>query len=326
MDKIINSFNKNKILITGGGGYLGSYLAKKICLYECEVFLLDISFNSISMSINKQYVNVSLIEIDLTDVDSVFKVCESVKPDYIYHFAASLNRDRDFRIYSDSYKINVEILHNLLKALQKKKYKGFYFSSTSELYGHSDNPSFYEGQNISPVSPYSLTKTMAEFLLSSFSKTYNKPYTILRIFNFFGPNQPSSTFIGEMISSYLKEEVFYMSKGEQERDFIFIDELIDQITHISTLQNRGEIYNLCSGKGTSLNEIVKAFKKISDKKFNVVNNLPYRKNEIMKIIGSNQKLLKTGYNPKILNLEKALQKCLIENVDLLNKNKIIKKC
>ena len=273
--------------------------------------MLDINFNSISKFINKQYVNVNLIEIDLTDVCAVTKFCESIKPDYIYHFAASINRDRDFKIYTESYKINVEILHNLLKALQKQEYKGFYFSSTSELYGNSDNPPFYEDQNISPVSSYSLTKTMAEFFLSSFSKTYNKPYTILRIFNFFGPNQPSSTFIGEMINSYLKKEVFYMSKGEQERDFIFIDELIDQIIHISKLKNRNEIYNLCSGKGTSLNEIVIEFKKIVKKNFNVINNLPYRKNEIMKIIGSNDKLLKTGYNSKVLNLKKALQKCLL---------------
>ena len=309
MGKIIDLFNKSKILITGGGGYLGSRLAERICLYECEVFLLDINFNSISKSLNKQYVNVNLIEIDLTDINSITKVCESIKPDYIYHFAASINRDRDFNIYTESYKINVEILHNLLKALQNQDYKGFYFSSTSEVYGNSDNYPFYEDQNISPVSPYSLSKTMAEFFLSTFSKTYNKPFTILRIFNFFGPNQPSSTFIGEMIYSYSKEEVFHMSEGEQERDFIFIDELLDQIIHISQLQNRNEIFNLCSGKGTSLIDIVIEFKKIK-KNFKVIKDLPYRQNEIMKIIGSNNKLIDTGYDPKFLNLKKELQKCL----------------
>ena len=91
---------------------------------------------------------------------------------------------------------------------------------------------------------------------------------------------------------------------------ILLFELLDQIIHISQLQNRNEIFNLCSGKGTSFIDIVTEFKKIK-KNFNVIKDLPYRQNEIMKIIGSNNKLIETGYDPKVLNLKKELQRCLL---------------
>lgn len=305
--------NKSSILITGGGGYLGSYLAKSLCQYDCQVFLLDIKFNDISKSLNEKHENVYLENIDLTDKILVNNICESIKPDYIYHFAASLDRSRDFDIYTKSYQINVGILQNLLMALRYQDYKGFYLSSTSELYGNIDNPPFYEDQKISPVSPYSLTKAMAEYFLSSFSLLHNKPYTIMRIFNFFGPNQPSATFVGEMIKACLKNEVFKMSKGEQERDYLYVDELIEQIIHVSSLKEYSGIYNLCSGRGVFLNDIAAELVKLSNNNFQIEKSLPYRDNEIMKIIGSNKKLLSTGYELKNLNLNKAIKKCIALN-------------
>lgn len=307
----LNNWYKNtKIIITGGGGYLGSNLAKNLVNHKCDLYLIDLKFNEIAESLSKNHPNVYLKTVNLLDTTETEHSIHSIQPDLIYHFAASLNRTRDFLSYPEIYKPNVEIVYNLLMGLRNHDYKGFYFSSTSELYGNIDNPPFYEVQKTMPVSPYSLTKKMAEELLMSFSKLYNKPYTVLRIFNFFGPHQPSSTFIGEMINTYLKEETFVMSKGEQQRDFLYIDELIDQIEFISAKGDANTTYNLCSGKGTSLNDIVNELIQISNNKFKVERSLPYRQNEIMSIIGSNEKLIQQGYQMQNIAMKNALQKCI----------------
>ena len=79
-------YKNNKILITGGGGYLGSYLAKNLCKFTCEIFLIDIKFNDISTNLDKEYSNIHLKLIDLNDKLLLNEVCELIKPDYIYHF------------------------------------------------------------------------------------------------------------------------------------------------------------------------------------------------------------------------------------------------
>lgn len=304
-----NWYQNKKIIITGGGGYLGSNLAKSICNKDCEIYLLDIQFNELALQLSVKQ-NVYLKKIDLTNQEGTASICNQIKPHLIYHFAASLNRSRDFEIFPDSLKANVLMLYNLLMGLKFHNYDDFFLSSTSELYGNVDSPPFFEDLESAPVSPYSLTKVMAEELLETFSKNYNKPYTILRIFNFFGPKQPSSTFIGEMINAYLKDDEFTMSKGEQERDFLFITDLINQINFVTIFAPNNTIYNLCSGKGTSLNEIVETFKTITSKEFKVNKTLPYRDNEIMKIIGANEKLIEAGYTSEHLSLVQALKECL----------------
>ena len=304
-------FENENIVITGGGGYLGSYLAESLSSFACKLFLIDLSFNDKAINLANRNSNVNLITLNLLDKEEVFFLINKIKPNLIYHFAASLNRTRDFGHYSSIYKVNVEILLYLLQALESISYKGFYFSSTSELYGNKSNSPFYETQEIMPVSPYSLTKFMAEKLLSSFSELNKKPFTIFRIFNFFGPNQSSSTFVGEMIMTYRKGEVLRMSEGKQERDFLYIDELIDQIKYVSVVEKKYSIYNLCSGKGSSLISIVNQLEDLSST-FQVKNDLPYRKNEIMKIIGSTDRLIELGYKIKELNWRLAIQNCIVK--------------
>lgn len=311
-------FENQKVVITGGGGYLGSYLAASLSNFDCKLYLIDLAFNDKAKDLANRKSNINLITLNLLNKEEVYSCFSQVRPDLIYHFAASLDRNRDFTIYTDVYKVNVEILHHLLQAVKSVPYKGFYLSSTSELYGNKSPTPFYETHEIMPVSPYSLTKYMAEKLLSSFSELNKKPYTIFRIFNFFGPNQPSSTFVGEMINTLQKGEIFKMSEGRQERDFLYIDELINQIKYLSTVQKDYNIYNLCSGKGTSLIYIVDQLKCISGD-FKIEKSIPYRDNEIMRIIGSTDRLIESGYFIQDLNWNSALQNCISKTNFTFNK-------
>ena len=310
MGKSIDFLKNKKILITGGSGYLGSRLSEKLIDTKAIIHLTDIKFNHEATQIVSAEKNSFFHEADLTDTESVRKICADIKPDYIFHFAALLNRERDFSIFEKVYNVNVRGTLNLLNALKDIDYKGFYFSSTSEVYGSENNPPFDEHQLPNPVSPYSLSKLMAENLIQTFSANYNKPHTIFRIFNFYGSNMPVSTLFGQLLEAAKSGKTFLMTKGEQKRDYLSIDQLIEQILFVVTQNNPPGVINLCSGKSVQIAEFVETFQTAVNNSFRVEKTLPYRLNEIWDIVGSTQKLTNLGYEIKQPNLQTDFSECV----------------
>ncbi len=292
MEHDLGHFRGKKILITGGGGYLGSKLAEWLRLSDATITLSDISFNHISESLIENNHNINKCYADITRKNEIEKVCKEINPDYIYHFCALLYRERDFRYYADLYNVNVNGTLNLLEALKFINYSGLFFSSSSEVYG-SKNPSpFHEQQIPMPASPYSLTKFMAEKIIQTYSEIHNKPYTILRIFNFFGSDMPEKFFINQLVASLLNNNFFEMTAGEQTRDFLHIDQLTAIIAELGKSVNvNGEILNICSGKKIMLKELAMEIgANLGKTHLLKIGALPYRKNEIWEMTGSNEKL------------------------------------
>jgi len=308
MESKINIFNNKKILITGGGGYLGSKLAERIINTNAQIYLCDLNFNNLSLSLSKNYKNNKLVEINITEKEKIAEFCKIIKPDYIFHFAALLNRERDFSIYPLLYKVNVEGTLNLLEALKDIPYQGLCFSSSSEVYGSKNTPPFNEEQMPYPVSPYSLTKVIAENLIRTYSDIYKKPYTIIRLFNFYGPDMPENFFLSQLINTLKRNEIFKMTKGEQKRDYLYIDNLLDSIIAICKSEKCiGETINVCSGKGIELRELALDVAKILNKEHLLkIGALPYRNNEIWDMVGDNRKLIRLVPYIKIENKIKIL--------------------
>lgn len=287
------NINKSKILITGGGGYLGSNMARKLATSGSECFLLDKVFNTSSLKLSESFSNIHLIEGDINDLPGLQKTCNEIVPTHILHLAASLDRSRDFSIFDKISKINVGGTLNLLEALKDVPYEFLGFSSTSDVYGNQNPLPFHEDQLPAPVSPYSLTKLMAEDLIRTWSDLYKKPFTIFRIFLFIGPEMPSTTFIGQLHQAFLNNEEFIMTKGEQRRDYLSLDDLLECIGVVLQKGNaNAEIINICSGSSVSIKEITDTVQVISGNRVRISDILPYRENEIWEIRGSNEKLKK----------------------------------
>jgi nucleoside-diphosphate-sugar epimerase len=293
VDEQIMNINKSKILITGGGGYLGANMAGKLAPSGVECILFDRMFNSFSLKLSESFSNIHLIEGDINDLPGLQKVCSNIVPTHILHFAASLDRSRDFSIFDRISKINVGGTLNLLEALKDVPYEFFGFSSTSDVYGNQNPLPFHEDQLPSPVSPYSLTKLMAEDLIRTWSVLHKKSFTIFRIFLFLGPEMPPTTFIGQLHHAFLNNEEFIMTKGEQRRDYLSLDDLLECIAVVLQKENaNGEIINICSGSSVSIKEIIDTVQVISGNRMRISHVLPYRDNEIWDIRGSNSKLKK----------------------------------
>ncbi len=277
----------NNILITGGGGYLGSKLAEKLVNYSSNIFLLDISFNNLSQQLECIYDNCKLYECDITNYQHLLKICNEIKPHIIYHFAALLERSRDFTFYKSLYKVNVEGTFNLLEALSGIDYLKFMFSSSSEVYGTSNEVPFSEDQIPYPASPYSLTKLMAEELIKTYSSIKKKPYTIMRLFNFYGEDMPENFFYSQLINALKNNKEFKMTGGEQIRDFLPIEKVIEYIIKLSETDKSNQIViNICSGIGLKLKDFAEEIaQKMKKEHLLKIGFLQYRENEVWDMVG-----------------------------------------
>ena len=295
----INIKNK-RVLVIGGNGYLGSFLVKALEKENANVFV-------VSRNAELLY---NHFAVDITDFDAIHKVVQEIQPDIVFHLAANISRNRDFAIYTDMAKVNVMGTLNLLQALQNLD-THFIFTSSSEIYGNNESP-FHENQLPKPVSPYSLSKVNAEMLIQTYCLNNNKKFTNLRIFNFYGENMPEDFFIPQMINSLKREEDFLMTKGEQTRDFLYVDDVVEALLLTAKNTNSyNETMNVCSGKGTKLSELAtEVNEKMNAKAKIIFGAIPYRDNEVWEMIGDNSKIKqKLGFEPQV-NLENGIQRVL----------------
>lgn len=273
--------NPQVVLVTGGSGYLGKELVIKLKSAGYQVY--TISKNAIETDTDLCF--------SLSDEEKLIKTVSAIKPNVVFHLAANINRNRDSNLYSGLIEDNVIGTLNLLNSL-KDFHCNLIYTSTGEVYGNNCSP-FNEEMIPDPVSPYSSTKLMAEELIRTFCKTSNINYTIFRLFNFYGSDMPEHFFISQMVNTLLRKENFKMTAGEQVRDFIHINDLTDALMK-SVCRNElfNDIFNLCSGKNITIKEIANMVVNIIGTDAEIdAENLPYRENEIMEMLGNPDKLI-----------------------------------
>jgi nucleoside-diphosphate-sugar epimerase len=289
MDSI--SLKNKRILVTGGNGYLGSFLVKALQKLGAEVFVIDIRL--------KDTPNEFLI--DITNLDLVKYVVNKIRPNIVFHLAAILNRERDFTDHEKIVHVNYNGTMNMLLALKEYgKCENFIFTSTSEIYGDSEAP-FKETLLPKPASPYSLSKVFAENGIKTFSEIYKFPYTILRLFNFYGNDMPKSFFMPQLIHSLKNDKSFKMTLGEQARDFLYVEDVIQGLILAATKEKaKQQTFNVCCGKGITLQELVLDCKEALQSDCNIdFGAFPYRENEIWNMVGDNTKITEMlGFKPK----------------------------
>lgn len=304
MDKMNGLFPKKSILITGGGGYLGSKFLEKIYDTSSIFYIVDLRFNKLSSDLADNSANIKLINVDITNAFELERALVNIRPDLIFHFAALLDRSRDFSVYEKLYQVNVLGTLNLLEFFQSVPYECFYYAGTSEVYGSENPVPFHERLVPQPLSPYSLTKLMAENVIRTFSDIHQKPWVITRIFNYFGPDMPDNTFIPQLLNAWTNGKDFYMTPGEQKRDYLFIDDLIYYLVELARNSGfRNELVNICSGNSLSMSGIAETVRKLSNYKLNISTSLPYRENELWDNTGSNKKLLSLVPERTLLSFE-----------------------
>jgi len=300
MDSFLNN---RRILVTGGSGFLGTRLITALRGKGATVYNFSLDTG------NCDY----CIKGDITHPDEVSEAVRKANPDIVFHLAALISRQRDFDLFPEMLRVNVNGTWNLLHALRDTSCKRFIFTSSSEVYGNQPSP-LQEDYLPMPVSPYSVTKVMAETLIRTYGRQIEMPYTILRVFNFFGVGMPETFFIPELINTLKRGEDFRMTGGEQLRDFLVVDDVIDaMILAAGSERSIGETLNICSGTGTSLAELAAWIGSMNQGESRILTGaLPYREDEVWEMTGSPERAEEIlGFRQKI-PLKEGLKKMWYE--------------
>ncbi len=301
------------ILITGGCGFIGSHLCKRLIEDNNKIICIDNlitgSIDNISELIKKD--NFIFIEKNITE-----KIHINEKIDEIYHLACIASPDKYKKYSIETLETCFIGTKNMLE-LAKEKNAKILISSTSEVYGnplvHPQPEEYYGNVNtIGERSCYDEGKRVAETLMYEYNKKFDVKIKIVRIFNTYGPNMDIND--GRIITNFIKQfldnrpfEIY--GKGLQTRSFCYIDDMIDGLTRMMNSEEKGPINIGNPYCEFTLIDLVKVFESIVKKSIDInylsetENDPQQRKPNIEKA----QKLL--GFEPNI-NLEEGLKKTI----------------
>jgi len=248
-----------RILVTGGLGFIGSNFARHILESGKKVELINVDYmgptsdpaNLDSIRSNPRY---KFVKGNIANS----KLCRKVvrNADLIVNFAAETHVDRSIAGPNPFLESNVIGTFNLLDACRQTDIKKFVHISTDEVYGSIDSGSFNEESPLSPSSPYSATKAAADMIAKAWYATYRIPVVILRCTNNFGSYQNPEKFIPKAIIRALRGmPIPLYGGGSQIRDWIYVEDFCTAIEHSIDRGQPGEIYNISAGNELTNREV-----------------------------------------------------------------------
>ena len=297
-----------KILVTGGAGFIGSHLVDRLVKDGYDVSVVDDLSSGKEMNLNPR---VKFYKLDILS-PSLKKIFSAKKKfDYVFHLAAQIDVRKSVENPVFDAEVNVLGSLNLLSLCLKKKPKKFIYASTGgAIYGEPDYLPADENHPIHPNCAYGVSKHTVEHYLELFRTLYRLKYTIFRFPNVYGPRQDPngeagvvSIFIGRMLKG---KTPFIFGDGTQLRDYLYVDDIIEAVM-ISLRKGDNRIYNLGSGKGSSVNELFKKLRKIIGFKKGAKYSAP-RLGEVNRIYLSAERAKKELSWQSEIELEKGLAK------------------
>lgn len=241
-------------LVTGGAGFIGSnfifYFMKRhpeeriVCLDA-----LTYAGNIETLASVMDHPNFRFVHASITDREAVFRIFEEERIDYVVNFAAETHVDRAIESPGVFLETNILGTQNLMDACRKHGIIRFHQVSTDEVYGDLplDRPDllFTEQTPLHTSSPYSASKAAADLLVLAYHRTYGLPVTISRCSNNYGPYQFPEKLIPLMIANALNDKPLPVyGKGENVRDWLYVDDHCKAIDMILHCGKNGEVYNI----------------------------------------------------------------------------------
>jgi len=247
------------ILVTGCAGFIGSHIVERLLLYGHEVIGIDNYDSYYDPQIKRRNVapfiaddNFISIEGDIRDDELICKILENI--DCIFHEAAQAGVRASVEDPMKSHEINATGTLKLLKATLDSDVKTFVYASSSSVYGKVRYLPFDEEHPKSPVSPYGISKLIAEYYCNIFYELYGLKTTSLRYFTVYGPRMRPDLAINIFTQCALRNrtiEIF--GDGLRTRDFTFIDDVVD--ANILAMNNKRGVYNIGSGNSISIRDL-----------------------------------------------------------------------
>ena len=297
-----------RILVTGGAGFIGSHLAERLLSMQCSVTVLDDFNDYYDPALKRANVaphlanpSYSLVEGDIRDAELLGRIFDNARFDMVVHLAARAGVRPSLKqapLYCD---VNVVDTSRLLDAAVAHGIKRFVFASSSSVYGDNEKVPFSESDPVdNPVSPYAATKRAAELVCHSYHHLYNIDIACLRFFTVYGPRQRPEMAIRKFTRLISRgEAVPLFGDGASERDYTYIDDIIDGVISVIERHRGFEIYNLGDSNPVPLARIVSLIEEALDKKAEI-ERLPSQPGDVRRTYADVEKARRMlGYRPRV---------------------------
>ncbi len=269
---------KKTILITGGAGFIGSHVVRLMVNKYPDYRIINVdnltyagNLENLTDIENKS--NYQFIKADIVDSEAVFGIFEKYGPDVVMHLAAESHVDRSISNPLDFVRTNVTGTVKLLNAAKhfwEKPFEGslFYHISTDEVYGSlGEEGLFTEETPYDPRSPYSASKAASDHFVRAYHHTYGLPVIISNCSNNYGPNQFPEKLIPLFIHNIIqKKPLPVYGKGENVRDWLYVEDHAEAIDLIMHKGKTGETYNIGGHNEWKNIELIRLLCKVMDKK------------------------------------------------------------
>ena len=297
------------ILVTGGAGFIGSNFIARVLAMEpdCRILCLDKLTYAASGNTAAWLAGlpqVLFVRGDICSRETVYRLFEKERPDYVVHFAAESHVDRSIETPELFLQTNISGTAVLLDACRSYGIRRFHLVSTDEVYGdlplEEESLSFSEEAPLRPSSPYSSSKAAADLLALAYCRTYGLDITISRCTNNYGPFQHPEKLIPRMIrnaENRLPLPVY--GSGANVRDWIYVEDHCAAVLRILLHGRAGSVYNVSAGNALRNIDVVERICDILGADRGLIRFVPDRKGHDLRYAIDSSKLRRElGWEPK----------------------------
>jgi len=245
-----------RVLVTGGAGFIGSHIAEELSGKNEVLVLDDLSSGKRE---NLTDIKAELIVASIRDADKVREVMEGV--DYVFHHAAIASVPRSVDDPVSSNQVNVCGTLRVLMEAKDAKVRKVVFASSSAVYGDSPSEMKREDDLPAPISPYAVTKLTGEMYCRNFWLNYGLPTCCLRYFNVYGPRQDPASEYAAVVPRFIEaaadgRPLVIFGDGEQTRDFAYVGDVV-QANLLAALdeEHNGQSFNIARQEKVSVNDL-----------------------------------------------------------------------
>lgn len=300
----------SRVLVTGGAGFIGSHLVKRLVALGADVSVV-VKYNSIidNVRLSSIWKELAIVEADLRNVDSL-RQFDAKAYDTIFHLAAYNHVGDSFVHVTEALTCSALGTANLLES--RVEYGRFLYISSSEVYGYQAEVPFSEEQMPFPISPYAVGKYAGEVYSQFKQRQTGKAIALIRPFNTFGPYQSDRAVIPELIVKCLLGTPVETTQGNQTREFNYVDNQIDALIMAATHEDCPTFpLNIGSNREVAICDLARMIHDLCESKSELrIGALPDRQTEIWRMGADYTRAQEVlGWRPRV-DFEEGLRRTI----------------
>lgn len=304
---------KNKILVTGGAGNIGSALVERLIKDENNFVVIvdNLSTGFLTKLPQSNQDNWKFIKADVNSLPDISSVMHSYNFDYVFHFAAVVGvqrtQENPVSVLND-----IEGIKNILNLSKNSSVKHVYFASSSEVYG--EPVELPQNEHRTPLNsrvPYAVVKNVGECFFRSYWQEFGLPYTIFRFFNTYGPNQSTDFVVSRFLEAALKnKDITIYGDGSQTRTFTYVEDTITvchKIFQDKLLMN--DVINVGNDELNTVKELAEMIIRLTHSTSKIVFLAPLKEGDMTRRQPDNNKM-KEILSKKLITIEEGIKRMM----------------